>query len=899
MSRPLRSHFLPRDVIWAKLGRAEDTYHPLVAHSADVAAVLEAILTGNAVLAQRLARSAGLERLEESQVRLLTFLAAIHDMGKANHAFQWAPFHGSPFRKLRGHVLPVLRAWGSPPLQPAITELVSLMSIDPRDAAALLSATICHHGVPHDPADAAALLPPDAELRSAWQTDASGRDPLAEVRRLIGLAGGWSGYGGGSGGIPITPGFTHLFAGALTIADWVGSIESVFTFTPEADEDPQHYWVTARERATVLCRDIGLIPAPVSNMPAENGLYAYLWPEIFGKATKAEPTAIQRAVETMPLPQPGARLLIEDETGSGKTEAALALYARLRESGTVAGLMFALPTRATAAAMFDRVARLLPRLFDEAPPSCALAMGGDQVGLRAEGILSEAAPQLYPDDEDRPMVRWASEQVKRSLDAEVVVGTVDQALLGALAVRHADMRMAALSRHLLVVDEVHAHDRYMTTVLRRLLDAHCGWGGIAVPTSATLADAARRALGADGEPEKDRDAAAAAPYPRLSARTSLEKAWANIPLPAPAASRRSKKVAWSAGVTQAQALETAMSAASAGARVCILRNTVSGCRATFRALAASGFEHLLWKPAGLRAAAYHSRYTPPDRAALDEAAVAAFGKESRYRGVILVCTQVVEQSLDVDFDLLITDLCPMDVLLQRIGRLHRHADRARPPGSKNARVLVISPAKTFSHLLGTRTRRGSNGWGTVYEDIDVLELSLRVILGRQTIELPRENRLLVENVYHPCRRQALAEESEEWEQHVSLDVPGRDMARSALGEQSVIHFHRSYAENAQRFKRAREQQIRTRLGDSCVPVRLPASPPAFYAAGRPEVRSVDVPLHVVSRARGGQALDLDELAAGDWSETEDGAEFLLAGVGTLRYTPTGWHWPGTEGAEPQ
>jgi len=198
-------------------------------------------------------------------------------------------------------------------------------------------------------------------------------------------------------------------------------------------------------------------------------------------------------------------------------------------------------------------------------------------------------------------------------------------------------------------------------------------------------------------------------------------------------------------------LTHAVTAARAGARVCVLRNTVGGARDTVARLRDEDAGDLLWRPCGSKyTPAYHSRYTLPDRKALDRAVLASYGRGcSSGSGRILVATQVAEQSLDVDFDVLVTDLCPIDVLLQRLGRVWRHRERdaLRPDACSAVQAWVIEPAAGFEPLL-QRRYGGLNGWGTVYEHLGLLELTRRTVSGTPEIALPRDNRSLVESVYH-------------------------------------------------------------------------------------------------------------------------------------------------------
>lgn len=874
---------IPPNRFWAKFDQDGGTWHPLIAHSADVAAVLSRLLEDDSPIAARLARAAGLERLSPEVRAALVYLAVLHDFGKVNHGFQEKILPGGKGRRWpeTGHVTVVLKSLlNTPQLQQLVAEMLQAFPGNPMDNSSLLMAALCHHGRPHsvsgEPAPLARLWDPAA--RPGW-------DPPAMIRRLIAHARRWSGLDeiGSPVAVPTSASFTHLFAGALTLADWIGSTESVFKFDPAADDDPDHYWQIARERAERACATIGVVPNTRVVVRPGADLLNELFPNIF---PRNEPTPLQRHLAEMPLPSNGARVLIESETGSGKTEAALTLYARMRAEGRVAGLVFALPTRATAAAMHERVLNTLPRIYGDAPaPTVALAMGGAHVRAMTNEALIGEAPRTYDDAADRDLVSWSSSSAKKFFAAEIVVGTIDQVLLSGLRTKHAHMRLALLARHLLVVDELHSYDRYMAEVLGNVVDFHTGAGGIAVFMSATLSSVERRRFGGLLDDELTLDEAITRPYPVFSVCESRKGAWRDVPL-APG-NRSGREIAWHA-VLELDALRSAVEAARSGARVCILRNTVKGARAAVAKIREIGGGDLLWRPEGSPfTPAYHSRYTQPDREALDAAVLAHFGPDSPSRGTILVATQVAEQSLDVDFDYMVTDLCPIDVLLQRIGRLHRHR-RSRPDGFKVARIAVITPEKPIIEYVQGDRMCGPNGWGPVYGDPGDLELTLRLVRDPAwaTITIPDHNRELIERVYHPAPREALANESDAWKKAFIVNE-GKNLGRTVHARGACIEFQVGYDENGPHFDPIAERRIRTRLGDDSIRIEIGVEVPSFYAdagASAP-VTTVDLPLRIVT------ALDDDTIVThvSDVIVSGAGIQFLVNGH-AVRYDPDGWHW---------
>jgi CRISPR-associated endonuclease/helicase Cas3 len=742
---------------------------------------------------------------------------------------------------------------------------------------------IGHHGRPYEPVW-------DVKQHPLWQPITGGRDPLGEMRRIIGHALTWSGIETAPGEPlpPLPPGFTHLFAGALTLADWIGSTRGAFPLTSRADDDPDRYWLTARDRARDACARIGLVPETTPVALTGLPLLAALFPRTFGDERNV-PTEMQHYASSSPLPQPGARLLIESETGSGKTEAALALYIRLRAAGLVSGLMFALPTRATASAMHERIIAALEGMYPSGPrPTVALAVGGQQPRLESNEKLMGETPNILDDLESRQsepaLESWASSHSKKYLTAEIVIGTLDQVLLGGLPIKHANLRLAALSRHLIVVDELHSFDRYMATILENLLQLHSAAGGLALFMSATLSSEARRRFG--GGEELALEAAMALPFPTLATCTGPGAGWQDHAL---SPTGRSKTIAWST-IPEDEIVPRAAAAAAAGARVCILCNTVRRARNILIKLENTGDGDLLWRPSGSpHAPPYHSRYTLPDRLAIDAAVRERFGKHAAAEqgGVILVSTQVIEQSLDVDFDLLITDLSPVDVLLQRIGRLHRHAERDghRPSPFRTPIALVVAPEEGFRpHLTRSALELG---WGEKrpYGDYADGELTLQAMQEHPEIVIPKDNRMLVESVYHPERREALWSD-EPWSDYL-CKAESAKLNRTWMGDKAGLDFNLTYTANALNFSNAAKHDVRTRLGDETVRIELPEPVLCWYSQPEAPVRWVDLPTWALPAAEKGADPFLPV-----WAPEPDGTAAFTLEKRRYRYAPDGWNWAG-------
>lgn len=881
----------PNGAYLGKTAHDGATWHPLIGHSADVAAVTRRLLAPDSLIRRRLEGVEGRE-LDDCVLSFLVFLAGLHDLGKTNHAFQAmlrAALKGERLRS-QGHVLVVFRTIqaddmapeGQQSLTDVLVDILTERVADDQEFVPLLEAAIAHHGKPYAvgvPSLATTALTPPA-VRALWgaQTGPPARPPFEEIRRLAAYAARWSGAedAGPVPHVPSQPGFTHLFAGLITLADWIGSTVAAFPFTPAADVDPDAYWCLATERADFACRQIGVVAArPVISLVGTDPYHA-LFPGVFGRRSAAVPTALQRHIASMSLPKAGSRILIESATGSGKTEAALALYARLRGADMVGGVMFALPTRATATAMHDRVRAMAARLYGDDGPGVTLAVGGAGPDYRTGTRLVAEEALTYDDHDDASaLANWSSSHSKKYLAAELVVGTIDQALLAVLAVKHAHIRLAGVSRLLLVVDEVHSHDRYMLAVLMNLLRFHARAGGIALLMSATLASAARELLGPSAESVLAFDDAIRRPYPTV-ATMEAGGTWRDL---AVGDAEPPRTAHWTVS-DEAPAIRAAVDAARAGARVCILRNTVRDAQATVVAIEPHDRD-LLWRPTdGSSPTPYHARYTTRDRDVLDSCVLASFGKGGSAGGSILIATQVIEQSLDVDFDMLVTDLAPVEILLQRLGRVHRHRQRdaARPEACREPAAIIVAPQEPFAPK---GDYRGPHGWGTVYRNLPALELTRRLVLERPTIEVPADNRALLEHVYHATPLESLRAEAG-WAEVIDEHV-GEDMGARMIARDSVLDFLQSYGQNAPRFNQ--DERIRTRIGDDSIDVHLEPPAPCWYAAGE-TADTVALPLRQLRDL--GDGLDLRDVHLLGAIAADGAAEYPLGTRGLLRYEPTGW-----------
>ena len=815
-------------------------------------ACFEALLA-QPTISQRLARAAGLDDLDHVTTARLAVFATLHDIGKVNVGFQariWTAQdlpagENKPLRA--GHTLdltPVLNGddqktskWFFDAL--GWEEVLQWDDDAGLTVCALFVAALSHHGFP---------LQLEGTRHSnprIWRSYGQ-LHPQSFVERIGRVVREWfpDAFSSGAPPLPSAPAFQHMFLGLCTLADWIGSDESHFEFCDEPRDD---YIQKARKIAKKVVAEIGLDISDrgthSSGLPAFSSLFGIDGP----------PNAIQESAIEVPLDEPV--VIIESETGSGKTEAALWRFAQMYEKGLVDGLYFALPTRAAASQLQGRVERFLGRMFNGPnAPSCVLAVPGY---LRAGQVTGKALSDYQVWWEDQPddatkKRRWAAESAKRFLAAQIAVGTVDQAMMAALQVKHSHMRAACLARNLLVVDEVHASDPYMRVILEALLDAHVDAGGFALLMSATLGSVARRRWlfrprRESQLPPISLSDAIATKYPAITIRDADRE----VVLPS-GENRQRKTVRIDAQPAMHDfdsVAERALDAARAGAKVLLVRNTVPYAVDTQRAIedaAGPKDRALLFSCRGIPTL-HTGRFAAEDRKILDQAVENQLGKERPHGGLVAVGTQTLEQSLDIDADLLITDLCPMDVLLQRIGRLHRHTRKDRPSNNASPTCIVLTPTgDDLSSLISSATRGSPrNGLGTVYPDLCILELTRRrVVKSTESGEpwnIPKMNRELVERTTHHERLNALTKERDSWIEHRN-EVEGVEIADNLTAKGAIVRRDKSFLDPKVVFADF-EERIRTRLGDEGIEVQFdPAPCSPFHPAI--SIATIAIPAHL-------------------------------------------------------
>ena len=826
---------------WGKYDDKTGTHHHLAHHCGDVSAVLLELLN-HPVYRARLETVAERE-LTETDCARLAAIAFLHDIGKIHPAFQakgrpddkwtgrkrshldttllWCDSIGGRMETALNGILPDIIAW-----------------CGETEVSIWLELIFAHHGRP---------LPNTRTPRSSDRLEQlSHYDWMAEESRLGEAIRCWFPAAFcNAPPLPKTERFHHAFCGAMALADWVGSDKRAFQFEHDFDLG---YWHRACKIAKQHVKEIGLAPGN-RNLATPIRFDCILEHE--------KPTSAQCVVADVPVDS--NLVILEAETGSGKTEAALWRYALLRAAKQVESLYFAVPTRAAARQLQVRIQKAMQRMFAD-PPQAVLAIPGQYVVGSFKGHRRLPDWEVLWDDnveDGRTLSRWAAEHATRFLAAEVAVGTVDQAMLAALEVKHAHLRGFSLSRALLVIDEVHASDEYMRQIQKTLIDEHLALGGHALLMSATLGSVARSLFLDTGEQEIE--AAIASPYPAIWVKGERE---ARMPDGSP--STKSVQICPHQGWDASQVSDLAIEAAKGGARVLVIRNTVAYAQETFATVLAQS-PGLLWQVKG-GPALHHSRFATEDRAILDEAVEATLGKSAeRGPGCIVIGTQTLEQSLDIDADFLVTDLCPMDVLLQRIGRLHRHDDQSRPKGFEMPQVAVLCPSNGLDPLthgqengLGAFTKSGS--LSGVYIDIPGLQAVMDQMGDNATWHIPEMNRQLVEAATHPEALDQIAVDNG-WKEYRS-QTTGKELAERVIAGKVVLDRGQPLPE-----RYPDDEVIRTRLGEEGAIVTLEPTCEGLFGE---KISQFALPSHWSQGLSGKEVVTCSlhdeylEFALGDW-----------------------------------
>ena len=685
---------------------------PLWMHLWDTAGIMERLV--RYWVPESTKRAMGFQD-EEALLATARFLGGVHDIGKATVVFQANILRALPEARQRLETLtsldcPVQNSRESPHARAG--EAILLREDCPGGIASIVGA---HHGKPQS------YTAVDDQL-DGWE---SNYYPKGQKKVWEGF---WTellmtvlqdcGFDDVAELCDLDPQEEVLLTGLLIMADWIASNTEYFPLIPVEELGSRADYPARVDRAWEKLA----LPFPWEAQPGIAD------PQEFAVRFGFAPNAVQRAVlEAVDSTMEPGILILEAQMGVGKTEAALAAAEIMASRFRLGGIFFGLPTQATANGIFPRLLGWADtQSEEELPQAIKLAHGMAELNetyLRLQGY----GVQLEEDasEEHQVQVHQWFRGNKQALLANFVIGTVDQLLMAALAQKHVMLRHLGLAGKVVIIDECHAYDTYMNCYLDRALE-WLGWYKVPVILLSATLPARRRAELIEAYQRKK--AAPDAPwktscgYPLLTWTDGAEVKQTTIPLDAPG---RAVQVV---PLTEPELPKWLCRKLAEGGCAGVIVNTVKKAQKIAQLLR----EGLPEKEVQL----FHAQFLMPDRAAREKQLMERIGKESvpeSRNGLIVVGTQVMEQSLDIDLDVLVTELCPMDLLLQRIGRLHRH-HRSRPGPLQEA----------YCAILDTREETFDAGSEAVYGQW--LLWRTRKYLPR-SIQLPEDISPLVQQVY--------------------------------------------------------------------------------------------------------------------------------------------------------
>ncbi len=498
-----------------------------------------------------------------------------------------------------------------------------------------------------------------------------------------------------------------ILTGITILCDWIASSGPFDTLSLISDD----YYHKSMAIAQNAVKQYGLIE---NNRIGEIDSFQSLYPHI------TSPREIQKKCEIL---LPSAPLtIIEAPMGEGKTEAALYMAARYTDSKNKRGIYVALPTQATSNQMYSRFIGML----EESSGAHARLLHGTAFLMKGEAgeIQSEDSAEAE---------KWLGSSRMGLLD-ENGVGTIDQAMGAVLKARFSVLRLLGLCNKALIIDELHAYDAYMSQIIESLL-LWCK--ALSVPVvllSATLQNSQKKRYLSC---YIDTDLPAISENYPLITQVTEDKTVVQTDASASMQTDYEFKTK-NFGQDEFKIAGFALEKISNGGCYCILANTVKHAQAIYRALQEM-------KDPETEILLFHARFTMERREKIEKECLEKFGKEKEQKRpgkAILVATQVVEQSLDIDFDGMISELAPIDLLLQRAGRVHRHRNRVRPQGMENPVIHIILPETEET----TDPEKRYGPCGRVYAPFLLYNTEILLGAGRN-IQVPQDVRSVINTVY--------------------------------------------------------------------------------------------------------------------------------------------------------
>lgn len=668
-------------LLWGKSETERDPQHLLEYHLIDTAETCEVLLFCDKRLLGSI--SDGFCCSEESVICLMRYLCSIHDIGKTSYRFQRPePERLIKYRHDLGGYQLCINNLFKQCSYPIVGDNPSFAM--QRKVRTLLCAALMHHGSPKG-------CNTDSFIISENFDKSSLDNACSLLDHMIDL------YGDLPEVITIFQSshfdrITNLVAGIITFSDWIASsdFDHVDSLMPLED-----YRKISRDRArNIFNSDLRSILKKASEYTSFANVFGY------------EPTPVQEVMGGDVLPVTGPFMcIVEDATGSGKTEASLALALRTMMCTNIDGISFALPTRTTSDLMYSRLKSYASAILD---PEASVS-------------LQHATSRTYLKNNGESVDSWISGKNK-ALFANMAVCTVDQLLGSVIPVRFQPLKLASSIRHVLIIDEVHAYDSFTFSLICALVDYCRRYGIPIILLSATLPTTMRQMLVSSyGFSEHINPG----PYPLITYCTDVIQ---ELPCKFSERSRRTISLVYT---TDRDAIRDEMEdLAQSGYRVCWIRNTVDDAIEAYESFNGIGYEKLL----------LHSRFILNDRSEIEKRLFSLCGKGAFSEGLVVISTQVVEQSLDIEFDRMFSDLAPIDSLIQRMGRDQRFGD-----SELECRFIVHGPDPDInigSDWYGSFFKRAS----FVYQDQYVLHRTAELMI-ESSISIPGDYRRMVEYAY--------------------------------------------------------------------------------------------------------------------------------------------------------
>jgi len=790
------------EIVYSYWGKAsEDSYHLLVYHCLDVAAVGKLWLEQSPVFVKRASKASGLSK--QAFTEWFLFFLALHDLGKFDLRFQnlrkdlllklqdkETTVTYSPRHDQRG-----FEFWDKSLFETLADSLFADLKKTPLknyfEIFAL--ATLGHHGTPPRKENYNVKIPSVIiDFSSSLIGLFVSLESIEEVKSIIDLA-----KVERKELVHFLKHISWQLAGLTTLCDWIASGDKAFSFETE-EISLSEYFENSCGKAREALKRAEVVSTSIAS---QNGMN-----HLFPKFT--EPTPLQMFCDSVDVTGDPQLWVLEDVAGAGKTEAALTLASRILGEGGSTGCFVALPTMATSNAMYERMADVYHLLYEkDTKPTLSLSHGSRHLSETFSNSYKldnlNDLPQsgkLFDVDSDEGKAhcsQWLADSSKKALLSDVGVGTVDQVLMAGLPVRYQSLRAFGMAQKVLIIDEVHAFDAYMLRLLENVITAQASFGGSVILLSATLplsvrvkfCDAFSKGLGIENESLQKEDI-----FPLVTSVTSNGISEEGV------ATRST--VAREVGISFCEDTDTVYAlikkSVDEGKCVCWIRNTISDVTESFTELKNRGVEKLDM---------FHSRFTLKDRLDIEKRVLARFGKNStkvERSEQVLVASQVVEQSLDLDFDVIISDLAPVDLLIQRAGRLHRHQR-----GKRDNPIFYVHVPKDTDEPTARWFSDSFPKAAYVYKDVALLWRTKEILKQQKRLKMPEEARLLIESVYgeggDPTLDVFLTAEDSAWADMLN---------QKSLADFNRLNFEQGYSRvSSDMDKWESEEKVSTRLSD--------------------------------------------------------------------------------------